>query len=530
MKNFEDKYDYVVIGAGSAGCAIAARLSEVESLSVLVLEAGAPDSVQEIHVPAAFPYLFKSGVDWDYMTVPQKGLNGRQEYNPRGKTLGGSSSINAMIFMRGNPNDYDRWEAMGNKGWSYNDLMPLFKKTQNQERGESEHHAVGGPINVANLRDPNPLSTAFVEAAQQAGYAHNDDFNSGNQLGFGLYQVTQKGGMRCSAAVGYLHPALQRPNLTAITEAMVTELCIEDNRCVGVKFTHNGEQHEVRANNEVILSGGSFNSPHLLMLSGIGPAEHLKEHGIAVKVDLPGVGQNLQDHMFVPIAFHCTQPVSLTGATAPEQAERFQKEQMGLLTSNIGEAGGFVDLGEDGSPEIQFHFGPAWFIHHGAVSPGGDGYTLLPGLVRPKSKGSVKLASANPTDKPLVDPNYLSDPYDIEVLKKSVAIAFDIAKQAAFDPYRGEPYLPAPGVQSNGELENYIRDYAMTIYHPVGTCKMGTDDDAMAVVNNQLQVRGVAGLRVADASIMPIIINGNSNIPSMVIGEKCAASILETLH
>lgn len=533
MENIVKNYDFIVVGAGSSGCAVAARLSEVETLSVLVLEAGAPDTVQEIHVPAAFPYLFKTAVDWDYTTVVQPGLNGRQEYNPRGKTLGGSSSINAMVFMRGNPNDYDRWSALGNEGWSYKELLPHFKKTQNQERnqadGESEHHGVGGPINTADLRDPNPLSNAFVEAAQQAGYKHNTDFNDGDQLGFGLYQVTQKNGMRCSAAVGYLHPALQRSNLTAITQAHATELIIENARCVGVKYMHEGAVHEVRANKEVILSGGSFNSPHLLMLSGIGPAAHLKQHGIEVKMDLPGVGENLQDHVFVPVAFHCTKPVSLAGAAAPEQAERFQKEQMGLLTSNIGEAGGFVDLGEDGSPEIQFHFGPAWFIHHGAVNPGGDGYTLLPGLVRPKSKGRVTLASSNPTEKPLVDPNYLSDPSDMSVLKKSVAIALDIAKQAAFDEFRGDQYLPAQGVQSDEEVENYIRDYAMTIYHPVGTCKMGVDEDPMAVVNNQLQVRGIAGLRVADASIMPIIINGNTNVPSMVIGEKCAVAILSSL-
>lgn len=521
------EYDYIVIGAGSAGCAVAARLSERPELKVLVLEAGGPDAQQEIHVPAAFPHLFKTALDWDYMTVPQPGLNGRREFNPRGKVLGGSSSMNAMIFMRGNPNDYNRWAAMGNQGWAYQDLLPYFRKTQHQERGESAHHGVNGPINVANLRDPNPLSRAFVEAATQAGYAPNDDFNDGEQTGFGLYQVTQKNGLRCSAAGGYLHPALARENLTAITQAHVTELLIEDGRCVGVAYVHEGQARQVRTRREVILCGGSINSPQVLLLSGIGPAEHLRQHGIPVKLDLPGVGQNLQDHMFVPVAYHCTQPVTLADAASPEQGARFQNEQMGLLTSNIGEAGGFIDLGIDGSPEIQFHFGPGWFIHHGAGNPAGHGYTLLPGVVRPHSTGSVTLNSADPFDKALVDPNYYGDPHDMELMKQSVAAAFAIAEQPAFAPYRGERHLPGPDVTTPEALENFIRDYSMTIYHPVGTCKMG--HDALAVVDDTLRVHGIAGLRVADASIMPVIINGNSNVPTMVIGEKCAAMILQEL-
>ncbi len=520
-------YDYIIVGAGLTGCAVAARLSERPDLNVLILEAGGPDSQQEIHIPAAFPHLFKTPFDWDYMTVPQPGLNGRQEFNPRGKVLGGSSSINAMIFMRGNPNDYDRWAELSNEGWAYNDLLPYFRKTQNQERGESEHHGVGGPINTANLRDPNPLSHAFVTAATQAGYAHNDDFNDGDQTGFGLYQVTQKGGMRCSAAVGYLHPALARENLTAITQAHVTELLIEDGWCVGVAYLKDGENQQVRASREVILCGGSINSPQVLMLSGIGSAAQLQQHGIAVKADLPGVGQNLQDHIFVPIAYHCTQPVSLADATTPEQGAKFQSEQMGMLTSNIGEAGGLIDLGLDGSPEIQFHFGPSWFIHHGAGNPEGHGYTLLPGVVRPESIGSVTLASANPLDKALVDPNYYGDPHDMELMKQAVEAGFAIAGQSAFDEYRGEQHLPGPAVTTPEALEHFIRDYTMTIYHPVGTCKMGSD--AMAVAGSSLKVNGIAGLRVADASIMSIIINGNSNIPTMVIGEKCADMILQEL-
>ncbi len=522
-----EAYDFIVIGAGSAGCAMAARLTERPGLRVLLLEAGGPDARPEFHIPAAFPHLFKTAADWDYTTVPQAGLNGRQEINPRGKVLGGSSSINAMIYMRGNPRDYDRWVALGNAGWSYQELLPYFRKTQHQQRGESADHGVGGPIYTSDLRDPNPLSHAFVEAAIQAGYAPNDDFNAGEQTGFGLFQVTQKDGMRCSAADGYLRPALDRPNLTVLTQAHVTELLLENGRCVGVAYHHDGAGRQARARREVILSGGAINSPQVLMLSGIGPAAQLERLGIPVKVDLPGVGENLQDHMFVPLAYHCTQPITLAAAESPEQVALFQHEHRGMLTSNLGEAGGFIDLGLDGSPEIQMIFGPLWFIHHGAGNPAGHGYTLLPGVVRPKSRGRVTLASADPFDKAVVDPNYYGDPHDMEIMKQGVAAALAIAGQPALAPYRGDQYLPGPDATTPDALERFIRDQTMTLYHPVGTCKMGSDE--MAVVDAALRVRGVAGLRVVDASIMPVIINANCNVPTMVIGEKCADLILQEL-
>ncbi|MFK7803782.1 MAG: GMC family oxidoreductase, partial [Anaerolineae bacterium] len=394
-------YDYIVIGAGSAGCAIVNRLTENSDAKVLLLEAGGPDSEDAIHIPAAFPGLFKTPFDWAYETPPQPGLNGRKEFMPRGKVFGGTSSINAMIYQRGAPSDYDHWAELGNEGWAYEDVLPFFKKAMNQERGESTAHAVGGPINVADLRDPNPLAHAMVEAAKEQGLPLTDDFNDGDQVGFGLYQVTQKNGMRCSAAVGYLHSALTRDNLTAIPQALVTKLNMDGNHCIGATYEKDGETHSVTASKEVIVSGGALNSPQLLMLSGIGPKAELEELGISVVMDLPGVGENLQDHCMAPVAYHVTQPVSLAHAETEEQVNKLQTEGKGMLTSNIGEAGGFLKINPDSpAPELQFHFGPTWFIDHGFGNPEGDGMTMLPGIVGTKSIGSVKLASADPKEAP----------------------------------------------------------------------------------------------------------------------------------
>ncbi len=515
-------YDYVVIGAGSAGCVVASRLSEREDISVLLLEAGGPDDQRDIHIPVAWRSLRHTALDWAYVTTPQEHCHNRIIDIPRGKVYGGSSSTNAMIYQRGNPADYDGWAELGNEGWSWDEVLPYFKKSQNQEQGASKCHNVGGPMNVADLRDPNPISVAFVQAGQEAGYAHNDDFNDGQQEGVGLHQVTQKDGMRQSTAVAFLHPALQRDNLTAIPFAMVTRLTFDRKRCTGVVYIKDGEEQSVTASKEVILCGGAINSPQLLMLSGIGPRQYLESFGIDVIQDLPGVGQNLQDHIRVFVSHYSTQPVSLASVTEQAEIDKYEQERKGVLTSNAGEAGGFVKLNsESPAPDLQFIFLP--FLGDDE-HPDIHGYMLTPCLAKPKSVGYLELQSAGPNDPPLINPNYLAEPDDLATLVEGVKLARQILKSPAFDAYRGEEYLPGKHVTSDADIANYIREHVVNIFHPVGTCKMG--NDPMGVVNDRLQVHGIQGLRVADASIMPFIVNANTNAPTIMIGEKCADMIL----
>jgi choline dehydrogenase len=515
-------YDYIVIGAGSAGCMIAARLSEREDLSVLLLEAGGPDEQADIHIPLKWRSLMNTPLDWAYQTTPQVNCNNRVVKMPRGKVYGGSSSTNAMIYQRGNPADYDGWAELGNEGWAWDDVLPYFKKSQYQEHGKSDAHGVDGALHISDLLEPNPLSIAFVEAAQQAGFSKNDDFNDGEQEGFGLHQVTQKNGERQSTAVTYLRPALKRNNLNAIPFAMVTQLTFEGTRCTGAVYVKDGEEHNVTASKEVILCGGAINSPQLLMLSGIGNKAQLEALNIDTVKDLPGVGKNLQDHIRVFVSHYSKEPVSLILGNDEAQAEKYNAEKRGLLTSNIGEAAGFVKLDpQSHAPELQFIFLP--LLDH-LDDPETHGFKVGPGLATTKSVGELTLQSTDPYDPPLINPNYLDKEHDMNVLVEGVKLARKIFNSPAFDKYRGEEYLPGADITSDEDIKEFVRNNVVNIFHPVGTCKMG--NDPMAVVNDRLQVHGIQGLRVADASIMPFIVNANTNAPCIMIGEKCAAMVL----
>jgi choline dehydrogenase len=513
-------FDFVLVGAGSAGCVLAARLTEDPSCRVLLLEAGGPDRAVHVRVPAAFWKLFKGPADWHYMTEAQPHLAGRRLYWPRGKVLGGCSSLNAMIYVRGHPSDYDGWEALGNEGWGFADVLPYFKKSENQQRGASDYHGGGGPLDVADLRCVNPLSRAFLQACAESGIPANDDFNGPSQDGSGLYQVTQKGGLRASTASAFLRPALRRPNLTVVTSALATRVLFEGTRAVGVEYARGGALHRASAG-EVILCGGAVNSPHLLLLSGVGPADHLKRLNLSVVVDLPGVGQNLQDHPLAGVAFACTRTDTLDRAESLRNILKFMFLRRGPLTSNVAEAGAFV-RSEPGrpAPDLQLYFVPAYYIEHGFVRPTGCGFSLGVCVLRPHSRGEITLRSADPTTHPAIQPRYLEGPHDLELLVRGVHLLRTIAGAKAFDPFRGEEVLPGPRVRSDEDLARFVRERMETLYHPVGTCRMGGDH--LGVVDARLRVRGTEGLRVADASVMPTLAGGNTNAPVIMIAEKAA--------
>lgn len=514
-------YDYIIIGAGSAGCVLANRLSEDPSIKVLLLEAGGPDSRREIHIPVAFSKLFQTSCDWSYYTDAEQQLENRKLYWPRGKVLGGSSSINAMIYIRGNCKDYDRWAELGNPGWSFADLLPYFKRSENQERGPSEYHGVGGPLNVCDPRCANPLSEAFVQAAIEAGFTGNPDFNAESQEGFGLYQVTQRNGQRHSVADAFLHPAAGRPNLKIMTTAHASGVLFERNRAVGVSFHYGENSRQERASREVILCAGAIGSPQLLMLSGVGPGDHLKQFSIPVVCDLPGVGKNLQDHPSVGLIYQCLLPVSLLNATRLSSTLRYLCFKNGPLTSNVGEAGGFVKVSSSSpTPEIQFHFGPGYFKSHGLETINDHAFSFGPTLVRPYSVGSITLRSSNPLDSPRIQANYFSDSRDLDAVVEGIKVARAIGHSPALARYRGKELHPSDDVQGDSAFRDYARKITETLYHPVGTCKMGNDPEA--VVDSQLRVHGMEGLRVVDASIMPIVPGGNTNAPTIMVAEKAA--------
>jgi choline dehydrogenase len=517
-------YDYIIVGAGSAGCVLAGRLTENSAANVLLLEAGGRDKAKQIHIPAAFSKLFKTGVDWNYSTEPEPFLNNRKLYWPRGKVLGGSSSINAMIYIRGNAADYDGWKSLGNDGWAFADVLPYFKKSENRERGSGEFHGTGGPVNVADLILVNPLTRAFLAGAKEIGFVQNMDFNGAAQDGAGLYEVTQKNGQRHSAADAYLRPALARPNLTVVSNAHATRVLIENGRAIGVAFLRSGVAEQARATSEVILASGTVNSPQLLMLSGIGPANDLERLGLPVVRNLPGVGKNLQDHPMVSVGYLCTQPVSLDGAETFANLLRYLIFKKGPLTSNVAEAGLFTRSREGlNVPDIQLLFGPAYYRGHGLVRRKENCFGFGPTLITPESRGSVSLRSSNPLDPPAIRANYLATDPDMRTMIAGVRLARCIANTRAFDAFRGNEIHPGAGATSDEDIAEFLRNEVETLYHPVGTCKMGNDPDA--VVDAQLRVRGVEALRVVDASVMPVVPAGNTNAPTIMIAEKAADMI-----
>lgn len=515
------EYDYIIIGAGSAGCVLAARLTEDPETRVLLVEAGGPPRAREIAIPAAFSKLFKTAVDWNYSTEPEPQLHNRSLYWPRGKVLGGSSSINAMIYVRGSARDFDDWERLGNPGWSFGEVLPYFKKSEHQQRGPSEYHAIGGPLHVSDLRYVNPLTQAFLAGAEERGIAGNPDFNAATQEGVGLYQVTQKNGRRHSAYNAFLQPVLRRRNLTILTQAHATRILLDRHRALGVAYIHNSASHEARAAREVLLCGGAINSPQLLLLSGIGPGEELQRAGIAPLHHLPGVGKNLQDHPMVSAGYVCKQPVSLRDAASLPNFLRYSVTHRGPLASNVAEAGLFHRTRPNlPVPDLQLLFGPVYYRNHGFDTHPEHAFGFGPTLIFPQSRGEIVLRSADPLAPPAIRANYFCVPEDLRVIVEGVKLSRAIAHSNAFAPYRGEELHPGLNARTEADLAAFIRAEAQTLYHPAATCKMG--NDPLSVVDAQLRVHGIAALRVVDASIMPRVIAGNTNAATIMIAEKAA--------
>jgi choline dehydrogenase len=522
-------YDYVIVGAGSAGCVLAHRLSENSRNRVLLLEAGPRDWHPFIHMPAGLAKLVgKKGINWDYTTEPEEQLNDRRLWWPRGRVLGGSSSINAMCYIRGIADDYDDWaRRTGDERWSWQNVLPYFRRAEGNARGADALHGGDGPLAVQDLRYHNPLSQAFVDAAQSCGFPLNRDFNGAQQEGVGFYQVTQKNNARCSTAAGYLRLARVRANLTVRTRALTQRVLFDGHRAIGVDYRHHGRLSRAEAR-EVILCGGAINSPQLLMLSGIGPADHLRAQRIRVEHDSPQVGANLQDHLDICTLQHCIKPITYDHLNDAAVALKYLLKREGPGTSNIAEAGGFVrtPLAEDARCDMQFHFIPALLDDHGRHRLPGYGYTLHACMLRPKSRGSIRLHCADPSAKAAIHANYLSDAqgYDLAMLIEGVKLSRRIFAGHAFDPYRGPEIFPGAAAQTDADLATFVRAKAETVYHPVGSCRMGNDADA--VVDSELRVRGVAGLRVVDASVMPCLPGGNTNAPTIMIAERAADLML----
>ncbi|MEW4449649.1 GMC family oxidoreductase N-terminal domain-containing protein [Qipengyuania sp. JC766] len=522
------QYDYIVIGGGSGGSAVFGRLAVDGSRKVCLIEAGGRNNDMRVRTPGFMPFL-RGSQNYRYKTVPQEGLNGRRGYQPRGRGLGGSSAINAMIYIRGNAWDYDNWAALGCEGWSYEDVLPWFRKAEANERGASDYHGAGGPLFVSDQRYTNPTSDAFVESAAALQLPRNHDFNDDTQAGFGIYQVTQRNGERWSASRAYVEPVRDQFNVDIRTRTLVDRLLVENGRVTGVVVRKGRRRETLTARRGVILSAGAFNSPQILMLSGIGPAAQLREHGIRVQVDSPSVGQNLQDHVDYVSSWQTesTVPIgdSLEGTARMLRAMvEHRRKRTGIMTTPYAEAGGFWTVMPDApAPDVQWHFVPAMLEDHGRQKVKGHGFSLHVCVLRPESRGSVGLDSPDAADPPRIDPAFLSDERDLAVLRAGVRLSHRIASAPPLSDYEPQDRYPIE-LDDDAALDELIRNRADTVYHPVGTCRMGSDADS--VVDPTLKARGVERLWIADASVMPRLVSGNTNAPSIMIGERCADFVL----